>query len=75
MERVTERGLKTSRLRDNGYRILPEMEPLIDVYSKEGMVFLAMKLSGGKGTQDIQPVSMTYKSEKPMISYRNRQCS
>src|SRR5919197_640058 len=29
-------------LRDNGYRIDPAMEPLIGVYTDEGLVFLAM---------------------------------
>ncbi len=59
-----------SWLRDNGYRITPEMEPLVQVYTDEGMAFLAMKLSGGKGVQDIQPVVMTYKSSAPMIPIR-----
>ena len=57
-------------LQENGYRITPEMEPLVEVYSQEGMVFLAMKLSGGKGAQDIQPVAMTYRAERPMIPIR-----
>jgi hypothetical protein len=57
-------------LRDNGYRITPEMEPLVKAYTDDNMVFLAMKLSGGKESQDIQPVSMTYKATEPMIPIR-----
>lgn len=57
-------------LRDNGYQILEAMEPLIDVYVREKMLFLAMKLRPGQGVQDIQPVKMTYTSRKPMIPLR-----
>lgn len=57
-------------LRDNDYRITEEMEPLVHVYTDEGMVFLAMKLKGEAGVQDIQPVVMTYESTKPMIPLR-----
>jgi hypothetical protein len=34
------------------------------------MVFLAMKLQPNQGVQDIQPVKMTYSSERPMIPLR-----
>lgn len=57
-------------LRDNGYRITTDMEPLIKVYTDEGMLFLAMKLSGGNNVQDIQPVKMRYKASQPMIPIR-----
>jgi hypothetical protein len=57
-------------LRDNGYQITQAMEPLVDVYVKEKMVFLAMKLQPKKEVKDIQPVKMTYKSSKPMIPLR-----
>ena len=46
------------------------MEPLIDVYTVEGMVFLAMKLQPDQGAQDIQPVVMTYDSTQPVIPIR-----
>jgi hypothetical protein len=59
-----------SWLRDNGYRIEPEMEPLVAVYNEEGMVFLAMKLQPDEGADDIQPVVMTYESTQPMIPLR-----
>jgi len=59
-----------SWLRDNDYRVEPEMEPLIAVYNEEGMVFLAMKLQPDEGADDIQPVVMTYESTQPMIPLR-----
>jgi hypothetical protein len=57
-------------LKENKYQITPPMEPLVEVYVKEKMVFLAMKLQPGKQVRDIQPVKMTYKSVKPMIPLR-----
>jgi hypothetical protein len=57
-------------LRDNSYRITEEMEPLVAVYTDEGMVFLAMKLQPEEGVQDIQPIVMTYESQMPMIPLR-----
>jgi hypothetical protein len=57
-------------LKENKYQITPPMEPLVDVYIREKMVFLAMKLQPGKQVRDIQPVKMTYKSVKPMIPLR-----
>ena len=46
------------------------MEPLIDVYVDEQFVFLAMKLRPDKGAQDVEPVKITYPSERPMIPLR-----
>jgi len=57
-------------LRENNYRVEVEMEPFIDVYTAEGMVFLAMKLQPDQGAQDIQPVVMTYNSTQPVIPIR-----
>ena len=57
-------------LRDNNYRVEPPMEPLIDVYVEEQFVFLAMKLLPNQGVQDIQPIQVTYPSERPMIPLR-----
>ena len=57
-------------LQDNKYQITSAMEPFIDVYVKEQMVFLAMKLQPNKQVRDIQPVKMTYKATKPMIPLR-----
>ncbi len=54
-------------LRDNGYRVTEDMEPIIADYVFDGMYFVAMKLSNDAEVGDIQPVKMTYKSENPMI--------
>ena len=57
-------------LRENGYLVTEAMEPLIDVYVDEEFVFLAMKLRPDKGAQDVEPVKVTYPSERPMIPLR-----
>jgi hypothetical protein len=57
-------------LRTNKYRITEPMEPLVKVYTDEKMVFLAMKLQPKSGVQDIQPIVMTYTSDRPMIPLR-----
>lgn len=57
-------------LRDNNYRVDPPMEPLIDLYVEEQFVFLAMRLLPEQGVQDIQPIQVTYPSDKPMIPLR-----
>ena len=59
-----------SWLRENGYRVTEEMEPLIDLYVDEGMYFLAMKLSQESEVGDIQPIVMTYEAENPTIPIR-----
>ena len=57
-------------LSDNGYRVTAAMEPIIDRYVDEQFVFLAMKLRPDQGVQDIEPVKVTYPSERPMIPLR-----
>ena len=57
-------------LRDNGYRVTADMEPIINRYVEEQFVFLAMKLRPDQGVQDIEPVKVTYPSERPMIPLR-----
>ncbi len=57
-------------LRDHDYRVTEPMEPLINVYVEEGMVFLAMQLLPEQGAQDIQPVKVTYETDNPMIPLR-----
>lgn len=60
----------TEWLRSNGYRVTPDMEPLIAVYVKEGMYFVAMKLQRGKDANEIKPVVMTYSGNYPSIPLR-----
>ncbi|MFN8524265.1 MAG: DUF2330 domain-containing protein [Chloroflexota bacterium] len=57
-------------LRENGYQITREMEPLVKVYTDEGLIFLAMKLKQGQNATDIVPVKLTYESSLPMIPLR-----
>ena len=57
-------------LRDNSYRVTDDMIPIITDYVKEGMYFLAMKLSQDAQVGDIQPVMMTYQDTQPMIPLR-----
>lgn len=57
-------------LRENGYQVTAEMEPLIDLYVVEEFAFLAMKLLPDKEAQDVEPVKITYPSDKPMIPLR-----
>ena len=59
-----------SWLRDHNYRVTKDMEPLIDIYVEEQFVFLAMQLLPEQGSQDVQPVKVTYRSERPMIPLR-----
>lgn len=57
-------------LRDHEYRVTEEMEPLINVYVDEGASFLAMRLLPESDVQDIQPVKVTYETDRPMIPLR-----
>jgi MYXO-CTERM domain-containing protein len=57
-------------LRENGYRIVPEMEPFIALYTAEGMKFTAMRLADGEDTDAIEPIKMTYRSMNPVVPLR-----
>jgi hypothetical protein len=57
-------------LRDNGYQVGAETEPLIRSYAEAGMKFVAMKVSGGQGAQAIQPVAITYRATQPTLPIR-----
>lgn len=57
-------------LRQNNYRVEPPMEPLINAYVAEQMVFLAMRLLPEETADSIKPIQITYASEKPMIPLR-----
>ncbi len=57
-------------LRDNGYQVTEPMEPLIDVYVQEGMYFLAMRLLPDKEASDVEPIKITYETDRPMIPLR-----
>lgn len=60
----------TEWLRLNGYRILDNMVPFIDLYLGEGLNFVAVKLLPGKDTTSIKPLKMVYDSTSPMVPLR-----
>ena len=57
-------------LRDNGFRILPEMEPFVALYTAEGMKFVAMKLQPGEAVDAIAPIKMRYASAGMAVPLR-----
>lgn len=57
-------------LRENGYQVTEDMEPLIDVYVEEGFTFLAMQLLPDEGVDSIAPIKVTFRAEAPMIPLR-----
>ncbi|MEW5852737.1 MAG: DUF2330 domain-containing protein [Myxococcota bacterium] len=57
-------------LRTNGYRITEVMEPYVDIYTAEGMKFLALKLLPDADVSQIQPLKLTLPGEAPMIPVR-----
>jgi hypothetical protein len=57
-------------LRQNGYRVTPPMEPLIQSYADAGMRFLAMKLQPDQTTAAIAPIKMTFAADAAMVPLR-----
>jgi len=57
-------------LRDNSYRVTPDMEPLLNVYVEDEMAFVAMRLLDGETAESIQPIEITYPGTQPMIPLR-----
>ncbi|MFT7599462.1 MAG: hypothetical protein ACI8TP_002395 [Acidimicrobiales bacterium] len=55
---------------ENGYRVEPEMEPLINVYVDDQFAFVAMRLLDGETSESIQPIEISYPGTKPMIPLR-----
>lgn len=56
-----------SWLRENGYDIPDNVDPLLNPYIEANMPLLALKLRKDRGDGDLQPIVMRYQSEKPMI--------
>ncbi len=54
-------------LRDNGYDVPPQVDPLLDPYIKNDMLLLALKLRKDRTDGDLKPIVMRYKADKPMI--------
>src|SRR5262249_53106304 len=57
-------------LKTHNYRVTPAMEPIIMAYVKEGMFFVAMRLSQDATVGDIKPIVLTYAGIHPMIPIR-----
>jgi hypothetical protein len=57
-------------LKTNGFNVPADARPVIADYVKAGDVFLAMRLKPGANVQDIQPIVLTYKADKPTFPIR-----
>lgn len=57
-------------LNDNGYIQPEESKVLIDVYAKEGYVFMALKLQKDKSTGDLAPIVVTVDEDSPCLPLR-----
>lgn len=57
-------------LRTNDFRVLPEMEPFIGLYTADNMKFVAMKLQPGEGIDAIAPIKMRYRARNPAVPLR-----
>jgi len=57
-------------LRNEGYRVTEPMEPYIELYTKESMKFLALKLLETADVSDITPFRFTLPGDVPSIPLR-----
>ncbi|MBZ0309496.1 MAG: DUF2330 domain-containing protein, partial [Anaerolineae bacterium] len=57
-------------LRDNGYVVTEQAEPILQEYVEMGMYFIAMRLKSDATICDIQPLKITFEAEQPMIPIR-----
>lgn len=57
-------------LRDEGYRVTEPMEPYIELYTNEGMKFLALKLLEAADVNDITPFRFSLPGDTPSIPLR-----
>ena len=54
----------------NGFVIQPQIQPILDAYTKEGFDFIALKLAPDKGVQAMQPVRVTTPGADPSLPLR-----
>jgi hypothetical protein len=57
-------------LKDHGYNIPKDIEPLVGTYVQEGFNFLAVKLVPGEGVQSMQPIRITTKGSAVALPLR-----
>ena len=72
---ITSRTPKTLQawLRDNGFVVTTNTEPVIDSYAKDGWVFVAVKVRRDRSeneTSTPHPLSFTFKTDKPVYPMR-----
>ena len=60
----------TRWLRDNGYRVTSAMQPYLELYTDEGMKFLALKLREAADVNDLKPFRFTLPGDAPSIPLR-----
>ncbi|PRP91837.1 hypothetical protein ENSA5_52750 [Enhygromyxa salina] len=53
-----------------GYAQDPDAPPILDEYLQEGFVFVAFKLRGGTGVNEIHPLAIRYPGVEPCIPIR-----
>lgn len=63
-------GLLINWLNDNDYIITEPMEPMVEHYVHDDMLFLAMKLQAGQEVNALAPVKMTYEGDNPVVPIR-----
>lgn len=63
-------GALVEWLRANGFRVTAAMEPYVAMYTREGSVFLALRLTGESDVEDIAPLRMTLPGTAPGIPLR-----
>ncbi len=57
-------------LADNGFKVPPDVVPVITQYQQEHFNFLALKLVPGKGVQDMRPVRVSTKGANVALPLR-----
>lgn len=68
--RATEANALQNWLTSHGYRIPPDIYPLIDAYVDEGADFLALRLAPGHGVQQMTPVRVVTPHGEPILPLR-----
>jgi hypothetical protein len=57
-------------LDESGYQQDPDAPPILQEYLEEGFVFVAFKLRGGTGLDEIHPIALRYPGIEPCIPIR-----
>ncbi len=57
-------------LDDNGYAQDPAAPPIVEQYLSEGYYFAAAKLISGAGTDELQPLVVSYAGSRPCVPLR-----